>query len=63
MIDLTQAVIDGAGEGLMYWEPTWITSDMKDSWGEGSSWENNAVFDFNGRPLPVFDFLTHSYQF
>jgi len=63
MIDLTQEVIDGGGDGLMYWEPAWITSNMKDSWGQGSSWENNAFFDFNGRPLPVFDFVTHSYQF
>lgn len=63
MIDLTQEVIGGGGDGLMYWEPAWITSNMKDSWGQGSSWENNAFFDFSGRPLPVFDFFTHSYQF
>lgn len=63
VIDLTQEVVDGGGDGLMYWEPAWITSDMKDFWGQGSSWENNAFFDVDGRPLPAFDFLTHPYQF
>lgn len=63
VIDLTQQVVDGGGDGLMYWEPAWITSDMRDLWGQGSSWENNAFFDFQGEELPVFDFLTHPYSF
>jgi arabinogalactan endo-1,4-beta-galactosidase len=63
VIDLTQEVIDGQGDGVMYWEPAWIASDMRDLWGQGSAWENNAFFDFQGRELPVFDYLTHPYSF
>jgi arabinogalactan endo-1,4-beta-galactosidase len=44
MKDLTQQVISGGGSGVMYWEPAWITSSLKDEWGTGSSWENNAFF-------------------
>ena len=63
MKDLTQAVIDGGGKGIMYWEPAWITSGLKDLWGTGSSWENNAFFDFSGKALPVFDYMTYPYKF
>ncbi|HOY15319.1 MAG TPA: glycosyl hydrolase 53 family protein, partial [Saprospiraceae bacterium] len=58
-----QAVIDGGGKGVMYWEPAWITSTMKDQWGVGSSWENNAFFDYSSKGLPVLDYLTFPYKF
>ena len=63
MKELTQQVILGGGSGIMYWEPAWITSSMKDEWGTGSSWENNAFFDFNGNTLPAMDFMTYNYNF
>lgn len=63
LIDLTQLVIDGGGSGVMYWEPTWISSDMKDLWGTGSSWENNALFDFDGKLHRGIDFMTYDYEF
>ena len=63
MKDLTQAIIRGGGTGIMYWEPAWITSGLNDSWGVGSSWENNAFFDFNGNALPVIDHMSYPYTF
>lgn len=63
MQDLTQAIIDGGGSGIMYWEPCWVTSNLKDQWGTGSSWENNTFYDFTGQPLPVIDFMTTAYKF
>jgi arabinogalactan endo-1,4-beta-galactosidase len=63
MKDLTQAVIRGGGTGLMYWEPAWISSRLNDGWGTGSSWENNAFFDFAGNTLPVINYMNHRYQF
>ena len=63
MKDFTQEVIRGNGSGIIYWEPAWITSGFRDQWGTGSSWENNAFFDFDGSALPVFDYMTHRYQF
>ena len=61
--DLTQQVISAGGVGVMYWEPAWITSSMKDKWGTGSSWENNAMFDFQGNALPAMDYMNYAYKF
>jgi len=57
----TQAIIRAGGTGIMYWEPAWITSKLNDGWGIGSSWENNAFFDFNGNVLPVIDHMSYPY--
>jgi arabinogalactan endo-1,4-beta-galactosidase len=54
---LTESVLAAGGTGIMYWEPAWITSGMKDSWGTGSSWENAAFFDFQGNLLPVARYM------
>jgi len=62
LTELTRAVIDGGGSGVMVWEPAWITSNMKDLWGTGSSWENNAFFDFNGELHQGIDFMTTDYE-
>jgi len=62
MKDLTQQVISGGGSGIMYWEPAWITSKLNDGWGTGSSWENNAFFDFSGNALPVMDHMCYPYK-
>ena len=58
---LTQQVFNAGGTGIMYWEPAWITSSMKDRWGTGSSWENNALFDFSGNTLPAMDYMNQKY--
>ena len=63
MKTLTQEVIDGGGIGVIYWEPAWITSQMKDLWGSGSSWENATFFDFSGNTLPVIDYMNYPYTF
>lgn len=59
---ITQEVIDGGGSGIIYWEPGWISSDMKDLWGTGSSWENCALFDFDGNPVEAMGFTTADYK-
>ncbi len=61
--DLTQTVITAGGSGVHYWEPAWITSNMKDRWGKGSSWENCALFDFQGNALPAMNFMREKYVF
>ncbi len=62
MIDLVSQVKKGGGQGVFYWEPAWITSDMKDLWGTGSSWENNALFDFEGNANIGFEYMSHDYD-
>ncbi|MGD0341121.1 MAG: glycosyl hydrolase 53 family protein [Bacteroidales bacterium] len=60
---LTQEVIDGGGIGIFTWEPDWITSQMKDPWGIGSSWECNTFFDFEGNSLKGIRFMSDKYNF
>ncbi|MCL6454581.1 MAG: glycosyl hydrolase 53 family protein [Alicyclobacillus sp.] len=44
------------GLGVFYWGADWLPGD-ETGWesGAGSSWENQALFDFNGRALPSLD--------
>jgi arabinogalactan endo-1,4-beta-galactosidase len=60
---LAQEVIDGGGTGLFAWEPAWITSQMKDKWGTGSSWECNTFFNFEGNTIKGMAFMTDGYNF
>lgn len=62
MIELIEQVIEGGGSGVFYWEPAWITSDLQDLWGTGSSWENNALFDFQGNAHLGFEYMSHDYN-
>jgi arabinogalactan endo-1,4-beta-galactosidase len=61
MVKLTQEVKAGGGLGIIYWEPAWITSNAKDLWGTGSSWENCAFFDYDGNAIKAFDYITFDY--
>jgi arabinogalactan endo-1,4-beta-galactosidase len=51
------AVQNGGGEGVFWWEPTWVGTpgngwDPTNINGTGSEWDNQAIFDFNFRLLP-----------
>lgn len=62
MTTITQAVIDGGGIGVVYWEPAWISSPMRDLWNTGSSWENCAFFDFDGNVNKGMEYINHEYN-
>jgi len=63
MIDLMQAVVDGGGLGVVYWEPAWVSSDCTTRWGQGSHWENATLFDFENTEMHEGgDFLAHKYR-
>lgn len=59
---ITAEIIEGGGIGIVYWEPAWISSAMKDKWGTGSSWENTTFFDFEGNVITSIDFMQHEYE-
>jgi arabinogalactan endo-1,4-beta-galactosidase len=61
MVKITREVMDGGGAGVIYWEPAWISCEMKDLWGTGSSWENNAFFDFEGNVVQGMDYMKAEY--
>ncbi|HYC87476.1 MAG TPA: glycosyl hydrolase 53 family protein [Chryseosolibacter sp.] len=62
MKKLTIEVKQGKGMGLIYWEPAWISADMKDLWGTGSSWENCTFFNFEGNTIKGIDYMNYEYQ-
>ena len=55
--DLTQRVLNAGGSGIVYWEPAWVSTACSTRWGQGSHWENAALFDFDNRLLPGAGFL------
>jgi arabinogalactan endo-1,4-beta-galactosidase len=59
---LTQQLINGGASGIIYWEPAWITSSMKDGYGTGSAWENVSFFDYTGNAHQGMNYMTHTYQ-
>jgi len=61
LVKLTQEIMDGGGKGIHYWEPAWITSETRDRWGKGSSWDCNTLFDFTGNVIKGMTFMTYPY--
>ncbi|ARN77255.1 arabinogalactan endo-1,4-beta-galactosidase [Nonlabens spongiae] len=45
-----QEVIENAGgQGLIYWEPAWVSTGCSTLWATGSHWDNATLFDQNNR--------------
>ena len=41
-----QFIIENAGgEGLIYWEPAWVSTACSTLWAQGSHWDNATLFD------------------
>lgn len=63
LVDLTTAVMQAGGIGVVYWEPAWVSSPCYTEWGQGSHYENAAFFDFdNNLLLPGgVEWMEHDY--
>ncbi|MBG0819704.1 glycosyl hydrolase 53 family protein [Planomonospora sp. ID91781] len=62
LTDVIKAVPGGLGLGVFYWEATW-TGVPGNGWdpadpASGNGWENQALFDYDGRALPALRALT-----
>ena len=44
---LKELIESSGGEGLIYWEPAWVSTDCRTQWGQGSHWDNATLFDHN----------------
>ena len=49
LLKLTEIVKHAGGQGIVYWEPAWISSECETRWGKGSHWDNATLFDQNGK--------------
>lgn len=59
VLSILRAVPNGRGLGAFYWDATW-TAVPGNGWdptdpSSGNAWENQALFDFDGRALPAMD--------
>ncbi|WP_082474955.1 glycoside hydrolase family 53 protein [Frigoribacterium sp. Leaf263] len=57
--DVVASAPGGRGTGVVAWEPAWTAVDGAgwdpDDPTSGNAWENQAMWDFDGRPLPALD--------
>lgn len=51
LVDLEAAIKQGGGEGLIYWEPAWVSTPCRTQWGQGSHWDNATLFDHSNIAL------------
>jgi arabinogalactan endo-1,4-beta-galactosidase len=42
---LKKMVEDAGGEGVIYWEPAWVSTSCSTLWAQGSHWDNATLFD------------------
>ena len=59
VVDMAKAIPSGLGAGVFYWGGEWIATSPQDP--NGSSWENQALFDFNSIALPAFQVFKHTH--
>lgn len=55
---LKEEIENAGGTGLIYWEPSWISTDCNTLWGKGSHWDNATLFDFNGKANRGMEFYS-----
>ena len=65
MTDLTQAVIDGGGSGVVYWEPAWVSTACRTRFALGSSWDNATFFTADDELIEEggIGWMNHNYEF
>ena len=63
---MTQAVFDGGGGGVVYWEPAWVTTSLLHALGQGIALGERRPFSISAKDnevLPGIDFIKHAYDF
>ncbi|NQW37321.1 MAG: glycosyl hydrolase 53 family protein [Flavobacteriales bacterium] len=57
---LTEIVKSSGGEGLVYWEPAWVSTTCSTQWAQGSHWDNATLFDHNDKATLGMSFYNAS---
>ncbi len=56
LIQAIKKIPNNKGKGFCYWAPDWVAfSGNETTSTNGSAWENQCMFDFDHKALPVFD--------
>lgn len=57
---LKAKIEEAGGEGLIYWEPSWVSTNCSTLWAQGSHWDNATLFDFNNKSTLGMQFYNAS---
>lgn len=45
LLELEKEVFEAGADGIVYWEPAWVSTGCSTRWGNGSHWDNATLFD------------------
>jgi arabinogalactan endo-1,4-beta-galactosidase len=62
LMQLQSIIKSSGGEGLIYWEPAWVSTDCSTPWGQGSHWDNATLFDHNNKATLGLQFYNASHN-
>jgi len=62
MKKLEEVIKSSGGEGLVYWEPAWVSTKCRTLWGQGSHWDNATFFDFDNKATLGMQFFNGSLE-
>lgn len=57
---LEKIIVSSGGEGLVYWEPAWVSTGCSTRWGQGSHWDNATLFDHDNKATLGMQFYNQS---
>lgn len=57
---LKEEVESAGGEGIVYWEPAWVSTDCSTLWGTGSHWDNATFFNHSGKATMGMQFYPNA---
>ena len=57
---LKTIVKNSGGEGVIYWEPAWVSTNCSTLWAQGSHWDNATLFDHDNKATLGMGFYNNS---
>ncbi|WP_229719303.1 glycoside hydrolase family 53 protein [Winogradskyella schleiferi] len=59
---LKSIIKNAGGQGLVYWEPAWVSTNCYTLWAQGSHWDNATLFDQNNKATLGMAFYNASFN-
>jgi arabinogalactan endo-1,4-beta-galactosidase len=59
---LYSIIKSAGGEGLIYWEPAWVSTSCSTLWAQGSHWDNATLFKTDGLQTKGMQFYNHAFN-
>lgn len=57
---LKSVVESAGGEGVIYWEPAWVSTNCSTLWAQGSHWDNATLFNHDNKATLGMKFYNNS---